>query len=58
MTIDQWLREAAEDAERRRLTDLVPRLVTLAEATRHLRGAAWNQEAVPRGPEPPAAVQP
>jgi hypothetical protein len=58
MTIEQWLRNAAEDAERRQSTDLIPRLEALAEATRHLRGAAWNREAVPAGPAPPAPASP
>lgn len=49
MTLDEWLRAASEDAERRR-PELVPRLVDLAAATRRLRGAVWNREAVPSGP--------
>ena len=58
MTIEQWLRNAAEDAERRQLTDLIPRLEALAETTRRLRGAAWNREAAPAGPAPPAPASP
>ena len=58
MTIEQWLCNAAEDAERRQSTDLIPRLESLAEATRHLRGAAWNREAVPANPAPPAPASP
>lgn len=50
MTPDEWLRSASEDAERRRRPELVPRLADLASATRRLRGAVWNREAVPSGP--------
>ena len=50
MPLDEWLRAASEDAERRQLPELVPRLVALAAATRRLRAAAWNREAVPPGP--------
>ena len=57
MTIEQWLRNAAEDAERRS-TDLIPRLEALAEATRRLRGAAWNREAVPASAAPPDPASP
>ncbi len=49
MTIDEWLRRAVEDAERRRRPALAPHLAALAEATRRLRGAAWNREAAARG---------
>lgn len=49
MTLDEWLRAASEDAERRRRPELVPRLADLAAATRRLRGAVWNREAVPSG---------
>ena len=52
MTVDEWLRYAAEDAKRRQRHELVPRLAALAEATRRLRGASWNREAVP--PAPPS----
>ena len=58
MTIEQWLRNAAEDAERRQSTDLIPRLEALAEATRRLRGAAWNREAAPASAAPPAPASP
>ena len=58
MTIEQWLRNAAEDAERRQLPDLIPRLEALAEVTHRLRGAAWNREAVPANPAPPAPASP
>ena len=49
MTIDEWLRRAVEDAERRRRPALAPHLAALAEATRRLRGAAWNREAAAAG---------
>jgi hypothetical protein len=39
MTVDSWLRAAVEDARRRGLSDLVPLLETLAQATRTLRDA-------------------
>ena len=54
MTIEDWLRAAAADAERRRLPELTPRLVALAAATRKLRGASWNRKSVAPGPAPPA----
>lgn len=54
MTVDEWLRNAAEDAERRQRPELVPRLAALAEATRRLRAASWNREAVPPAPPSPA----
>ena len=53
MTIEDWLRAATADAERRRLPELTPRLAALAAATRQLRGASWNREAVTPGPAPP-----
>ncbi len=55
MTIEEWLRAASEDAERRQLPELTPRLAALAAATRRLRGASWNREAVPPTPDPPAS---
>ena len=54
MTIEEWLRAASEDAERRQLPELTPRLAALAAATRQLRGASWNREAVPPTPVPPS----
>ena len=52
MTVDEWLRYVTEDAERRQRPELIPRLATLAAATRQLRGASWNREAVPPAPPP------
>lgn len=53
MTVEDWLRAATADAERRRLPELTPRLAALAAATRQLRGARWNREAVAPSPAPP-----
>ena len=50
MTIEEWLRAATEDAERRGRPELTPRLAALAAATSRLRGASWNREAVPSAP--------
>lgn len=58
MTIEEWLRAATADAERRQLAELTPRLVALAEATRQLRTACWNREAVVPDPAPPAPEEP
>ena len=56
MTIDEWLQAASEDAERRQLPELVPRLAALATATRQLRAADWNRE--PDPPPPTEALAP
>ena len=45
MTIDAWLKAAAEDAERRGLPGLKPLLETLARATAALRAADFNDRA-------------
>ena len=42
MTIDQWLEASCADADRRELPELKPLLTTLAQATRVLRAADWN----------------
>ncbi len=42
MTVDQWLRSAVGDAERRGLPELVSLLRMLAGATIALRAADWN----------------
>ena len=42
MTLDDWLNDACADADRRGLPDLKPLLTTLAQATRVLRSADWN----------------
>lgn len=40
MTVDEWLKAAIADAERRGLPELKPLLEGLAQATRALRDAA------------------
>ncbi len=45
MTVDDWLKAALEDAERRSLPELKPLLETVARATAALRAAPWNREA-------------
>lgn len=60
MTIEDWLAGACADADRRGLEDLKPLLQSLAEATRALRSAGWEDAgeapaADPGRPEAPAA---
>jgi hypothetical protein len=43
MTIDEWLAAACADADRRGLADLKPLLTALADATRALRAAEWEE---------------
>lgn len=45
MTVDEWLREAIADAERRGLPQLKPLLEGLAQATRALREADFGGHA-------------
>jgi hypothetical protein len=45
MTVEQWLRDALADAERRNLPALKPLLETLANATRVLRSARFGDAA-------------
>jgi hypothetical protein len=52
MTGDQWLAAAKADAARRQLHGLAPLLKALAEATRALRAAEWNQHAATRPQTP------
>ena len=42
MTIDAWLEAAVKDAEKRGLPELKPLLEALAQATRTLRAADFN----------------
>ena len=42
MTIEDWLAGACADADRRGLADLKPLLESLADATRALRTAGWD----------------
>jgi len=51
MDVDDWLKAAIADAERRGLTELRPLLETLAHATRVLRGADWNERPTGTTPE-------
>jgi hypothetical protein len=61
MTIDEWLADACADADRRGLADLKPLLASLADATKALRSAGWEDAGrVPEnldasGPPPPPA---
>jgi len=48
MTIDDWLKAALADAERRNLPELKPLLEGLAQATRALRAA----DCVPKADDP------
>jgi hypothetical protein len=43
--VQRWLEASVADAIGRGLTDLPPMLETLAEATRQLRRAPWNERA-------------
>ena len=45
MTVDDWLRSAIADAERRGLPELKPLLETFAQALRALRAADFNERA-------------
>ncbi len=45
MTLENWLEAATTDAERRGLPELRPLLESLAQATRALRAAAFNEQA-------------
>jgi hypothetical protein len=53
MTIDEWLKAAIADAERRGLPALKPVLETLAGATKALRAADFNEHADGRKPSLP-----
>jgi hypothetical protein len=55
MTIEDWLEAAIADADRKGLPDLKPLLRGLAEATRRLRAADWNDDASGRRPDPAGA---
>lgn len=53
MTVDDWLRCALADAERRNLPDLKAVLEALARATAALRAADFNDDAAgPRASSP------
>jgi hypothetical protein len=53
MTIDEWLKAAIADAERRGLPAIEPLLETLAGATKALRAADFNDDADGRQPSLP-----
>jgi hypothetical protein len=50
MKLDDWLRAAQADADRRGLAELQPMIDTLVRATRALRQADWNAD--PQGDAP------
>ena len=54
MTINVWLENAVQDAERRGLPELRPLLEALARATSVLRTADWNVDAAGPSTEPGA----
>jgi hypothetical protein len=53
MTIDEWLRHALHDADRRELPALRPLLEGLATSTKALRAADWNVDLSGELPETP-----
>ena len=55
MTIESWLEAATKDADARGLPELKPLLEALAEATRALRAADFNDVDTP-GLNPPAST--
>ena len=55
MTVDVWLENAIQDAERRGLPELRALLETLARATSALRTADWNDHATGESDEPRAS---
>jgi hypothetical protein len=57
MELDDWLKAARADAERRGLADLQPMLDSLVQATRALRRADWNEDPTGR-PDGPAFSSP
>jgi hypothetical protein len=52
MTVQAWLENALQDAERRQLPALRPILEAFARSTAILRAADWNVTAPPRPAEP------
>jgi hypothetical protein len=47
MSVDEWLKAARADADRRGLTGTIPVLEAFARAMEVLRAAAWNDAAGP-----------
>jgi len=58
MTVDAWLETAVRDAEKRGLPELKPLLEALAQATRALRAANFNDGFAPVDPDPRAGTTP
>jgi hypothetical protein len=65
MTIGDWLEASCADADRRGIPELKPLLASLAEATKALRSADWeeagraaDEAAPPVPPAPPAPPTP
>ena len=56
MTVQAWLENALQDAERRQLPALRPLLEGLARSTSILRAADWNLDATDR-PNPARSVR-
>ena len=60
MTVEDWLDAACADADRRGIPDLKPLLVSLAEATKALRSAGWDDDpgrtGSASGPSAPAST--
>ena len=54
MTVNVWLENAINDAERRGLTGMRPLLEGLARSTSALRTADWNFDATGENDEPHA----
>jgi len=57
MTVESWLEAAIRDADARGLSELKPLLEALADATRALRAADFN-EVDTHGLNPPAPAAP
>jgi hypothetical protein len=64
MTIEDWIASACADADRRGMPDLKPLLASLADATKALRNAGWEDlrcarvDARPHEPLGPAEPPP
>jgi len=52
MTIEDWLACACADADRRGLADVKPLLEALADATRALRAAGWEDTSLGPAAQP------
>jgi hypothetical protein len=58
MTVDEWMKAAIADAERRGVPALKVGLEALAGATKALRAADFNNHAAGQRPSPPTDRQP